>query len=130
MISHVTIAVSDFERALAFYGDVLEVLGLTRSYYDADIEAASFRDPKQPRPLLHLRRPFDGKDAVPGNGPMVAFLCPDRDTVQKAYDRALKKGAEIEGKPGLRDQYHDDYFGAYVRDTEGNKICFVCHDPD
>jgi catechol 2,3-dioxygenase-like lactoylglutathione lyase family enzyme len=129
MFSHVTIAVSDVHRALAFWQPMAGCLGLIRSYWDPEAPAASFRHPDHKRPLFFLTRPFAGAP-VPGNGPMVAFLAADRATVRAAHELALTLGAADEGAPGLRPQYHAAYYGAYFRDPDGNKICVVCHDPE
>jgi hypothetical protein len=58
---------------------------------------------------------------------MVAFLAESREVVSRAYEVALANGATSEGEPGLRPEYHANYFGAYFRDTEGNKVCVACH---
>jgi lactoylglutathione lyase len=58
---------------------------------------------------------------------MVAFLARSRDAVDQAHAVALANGGICEGTPGLRPEYHSDYYGAYFRDTEGNKLCVVCH---
>ena len=60
---------------------------------------------------------------------MTAFLASSRDIVDKAYATALANGGCSEGPPGLRPEYHQHYYGAYFRDTEGNKICVACHAP-
>ena len=65
---------------------------------------------------------------APGNGPMTAFLAPDRATVDRAWAVALAHGGTDEGPPGLRPEYHAHYYGAYFRDTEGNKLCVACHE--
>ena len=129
MLSHVTIAVRDFDRAHGFYEKVLGEIGLERSFFRADPAAASFRQPGTTRPLFFLTLPFDGEVGEPGNGTMVAFSCDSRAMVDRAYALALDSGATDEGAPGPRPQYHANYYGAYLRDTEGNKICFVCHQP-
>ena len=59
---------------------------------------------------------------------MVAFMAKDRATVDKAYELAIANGGKDEGKPSLRPHYHENYYGAYFRDTEGNRVCVVCHD--
>lgn len=128
MFSHATIAVSDFGRAHDFYNALLPEIGLFRSFYEPDRAMASFRKHDQPRPLFFVTLPFEG-EAEPGNGPMVAFLCDTRQMVDAAHEKALKLGATDEGAPGERPEYHPDYYGCYIRDPDGNKICFVCHDP-
>jgi hypothetical protein len=60
---------------------------------------------------------------------MVAFLAETRDMVDKAYSVAIAGGAISEGQPGLRPEYHANYYGAYFRDLEGNKLCVACHSP-
>ena len=70
---------------------------------------------------------FDGKPATCGNGTHVAFLAKDRATVDAFYTAALAQGGSDEGPPGLRAHYHPNYYGAYVRDPDGNKLQAVCH---
>lgn len=60
---------------------------------------------------------------------MVALLAPDRPAVDTVYTSALAHGGTCEGAPALRVHYHPDYYGAYLRDPEGNKIRVCCHDP-
>jgi lactoylglutathione lyase len=73
--------------------------------------------------------PFDGQSASAGNGQMTAFTAPDRATVDRCHALSLEHGGHCEGPPGLRPQYHADYYGAYFRDPDGNKLCVVCHSP-
>ena len=74
-------------------------------------------------------RPYDKKDATPGNGVTVAFEAPTREAVDAFHAAALAAGATDEGPPGIREHYHPSYYGAYVRDLDGNKLCVVCHKP-
>ena len=60
---------------------------------------------------------------------MVAFLAETRAAVDRAHAVALAHGGRDEGAPGPRPEYHAHYYGAYVRDPDGNKLCFVCHAP-
>ncbi len=59
----------------------------------------------------------------------IAFLAPDRDAVRAFFDAALATGAEPLHEPQLWPQYHPDYYGAFVRDPDGNNIEAVCHTP-
>lgn len=129
MISHVFIGVNDFERALAFYSAVLPELGLAQKFCDRERPWAGWMRPGQPRPLLLIGAPVDGAPATSGNGQMVALLAPTREAVRRAYHAAIGHGARCEGAPGLRPEYHPDYFGAYLRDADGNKLCVCCHEP-
>ncbi len=77
-----------------------------------------------------IAHPFDGKPHVAGNGQMAAFSANSRRQVDEAYRLALSSGAKDEGSPGMRPHYHADYYGAYFRDLDGNKLCVVCHTPE
>ncbi len=61
---------------------------------------------------------------------MIAFAAADRDIVRQAYEVALANGGKSEGAPGLRPEYHQHYFGAYIRDPDGNKLCIASHHPE
>ncbi|HEX3755411.1 MAG TPA: VOC family protein [Rhizomicrobium sp.] len=129
MFSHATVGISDFERAFAFYRGLMDMLGHKPRFSDAAKGWAGWQPAEGGRPLFVIVRPFDGGPAAPGNGQMIAFLVPDRATVDRAHAYALEQGATDEGAPGLRPQYHPDYYGAYFRDPDGNKLCVVCHAP-
>jgi predicted lactoylglutathione lyase len=62
------------------------------------------------------------------DGWMVAFAARDRVAVDKAYAAALGVGGQDEGPPGLRPDFGPNYYGAYVRDLDGNKLHFVCRE--
>jgi hypothetical protein len=57
---------------------------------------------------------------------MAAFTAPTRAAVDAAYAAAMANGAYDEGAPGLRPQFVPNYYAAYVRDPDGNKIHFIC----
>lgn len=128
MLSHVFIGVNDFERAMAFYGPVLARLGLALRFTEAARPWAGWQSPGVARPLFLIGRPFDGQPATPGNGAMNALLAADRPTVDAVHALALRHGGTCEGPPGLRPEYHANYYGAYFRDPDGNKLCVCCHD--
>jgi hypothetical protein len=89
---------------------------------------AGWMKPGVARPLFLVGKPFDGAPAVAGNGHMVALLAADRLTVDRVHATALANSAACEGPPGLRSEYHANYYGAYFRDLDGNKLCVCCHD--
>ncbi|HEY8027368.1 MAG TPA: VOC family protein [Burkholderiaceae bacterium] len=130
MISHVFVAVAEFDPAFRFYSEVLEELGLVQKFCDASRPWAGWMSPHAARPLFLIGSPFNGEPAQGGNGQMIALLAPSRIAVDLAYARAIALGAACEGQPGLRPHYHPDYYGAYFRDLDGNKICVVCHDAE
>ncbi len=127
MFSHIFVGVSDFDRALAFYRAVFAVLGIEERFCEHDRPWAGWQSDPGPRPLFLIGKPYDKLAHAPGNGQMAAFLAETREDVDRAYAAALAHGGTPEGAPGLRPEYHDHYYGAYVRDTEGNKLCVVCH---
>jgi catechol 2,3-dioxygenase-like lactoylglutathione lyase family enzyme len=129
MISHVYIGVNDFERAFAFFSAVMQPLGFTLKFSEPDYPWAGWEEPGMQRPLFLVGRPYDGNAAQPGNGPMVALLAPSRAAVDAAYAAALAHGGASEGEPGVRAHYHPNYYGAYFRDPDGNKLCVCCHGP-
>ena len=129
MISHIHIGVADFPRAWRFYEAILPLLGLKIRFIEPDKEWGGWQLPNRSRPLLLIGRPFDGKPANPGNGHMTALLASDRPTVDRVHAAALAAGGLSEGAPGLRPQYHANYYGAYFRDPDGNKLCVCCHEP-
>jgi lactoylglutathione lyase len=129
MFSHVFIGVADFERALAFYTPLMAALGLEARFCDRTHPWAGWQRPGHPRPLFLIGAPYDGQPHAAGNGQMTALLASDRAAVDAAYAIALAHGGSDEGPPALRPHYHDHYYGAYVRDPDGNKLCVVCHDP-
>lgn len=127
MLSHVFIGVNDFDRAMAFYSPVLERLGLVLRFTEPARPWAGWQTPGVARPLFLIGRPFDGQPAAPGNGAMNALLAADRATVDAVHALSLQHGGRCEGSPGLRPEYHANYYGAYFRDPEGNKLCVCCH---
>jgi catechol 2,3-dioxygenase-like lactoylglutathione lyase family enzyme len=129
MFSHVFIGVADFERALAFYGPLMAALGLEARFCDRTRPWAGWQAPGQARPLFLIGAPYDGQPHAAGNGQMTALLASSRAAVDAAYAVALGHGGRCEGAPGLRPHYHAHYYGAYLRDPDGNKLCVVCHDP-
>lgn len=123
MFSHVTMGTNDMERARAFYDAVLATLG--HACFTKGKHHTGYGKPDSDQ--VWLLSPFDRQPASPGNGCHVAFLAPDRASVDAFHAAALAHGGTDEGKPGLRAHYHANYYGAYARDLDGNKIQAVCH---
>jgi catechol 2,3-dioxygenase-like lactoylglutathione lyase family enzyme len=129
MYSHVTVGTADMARATAFYDAVLAPLGLKRlKTYKVAVGYApeGFEGVNEP---FWVMRPYDRKAASPGNGAMVAFEAETRAAVDAFHAAALATGGSDDGAPGVRKHYHPAYYGAYVRDPDGNKLCAVCHRP-
>ena len=130
LLSHVNVGVSDFERAFVFYSGVMDRLGFVLKFSNPEKSWAGWIEPGVARPLFLIGRPFNGEAAHPGNGQMVALLAPSRNGVDRCYAWAMENGGVDEGAPASRPHYHPDYYGAYFRDPDGNKICVCCHSPD
>lgn len=127
MFSHVFVGVSDFDRALRFYRPLMQCLGLPERFCDTARPWAGWQTPGVVRPLFLVGAPYDRQAHEAGNGQMVAFAAQSRSVVHQCYEVALAHGGTSEGAPGLRPQYHPNYYGAYFRDPDGNKLCVVCH---
>ena len=127
MFSHIFTGVTDFERAFAFYSGVFAELQIELRFHNPLRPWAGWHSPGGTRPLFVIAKPFDGLPHQAGNGQMVAFVAKDRAVVRATYQTALRLGGRSEGEPGLRPEYHANYYGAYFRDTEGNKVCVVSH---
>ena len=130
MFSHVFIGVNDFDRAFAFYSALGKTLGLQLRFSSSERAIAGWQTPDTPRPIFVIGKPLDGMPATVGNGSMLALLATSRAQVAALYQAALEHGGTCEGPPGLRPQYHENYFGAYFRDPGGNKLCICCHHPE
>lgn len=127
MFSHIMLGARDLRRMGAFYDAVLAPLGWQpcRDHDYGDAEGLLWRVPGQPLPEFWVQAPWNGLPATWGNGTQVSFLAPDRAAVDLAHAAALAHGGSDEGAPGLRLHYSPTYYGAYCRDPEGNKLCFV-----
>jgi catechol 2,3-dioxygenase-like lactoylglutathione lyase family enzyme len=123
MYSHVTLGTNDFTKSVGFFDAVMNVLGHPTLFkVDGTAAYGTATGPK-----LFILSPFDGKAARPGNGVHAAFIVDARAKVDAFYAAALAHGGTDEGAPGVRPHYHPNYYAAYVRDPDGNKIQAVCH---
>ena len=123
MFSHVTLGTNNFAKAEPFYDAVMAVLGHPLMFKANGV--AAYGEPAGEK--VFVLPPFDEQAARPGNGVHVAFKVEDRATVDAFHAAALANGGSDEGAPGLRPHYHPNYYGAYVRDPDGNKLQAVCH---
>jgi catechol 2,3-dioxygenase-like lactoylglutathione lyase family enzyme len=127
MFSHVTVGTADVERAARLYDTVLGTLGIVRvRTFKSGI---GYAEPgfSGVEPPFWVLRPYDRRPQSAGNGPMVAFKAATRAQVDPCHQAALAGGGRDEGAPGLRPHFHPGFYGAYVRDPDGNKLCVVCH---
>jgi catechol 2,3-dioxygenase-like lactoylglutathione lyase family enzyme len=119
MIDHIGFAVSDLEKSKAFYEAALAPLG-----YKLLMDFGEAVGLGQARADFWIAR---GSVSAKNH---IAFTAPNRAAVKAFYDAAIAAGGEDNGAPGLRPQYHANYFGAFVYDRDGNNIEAVCHLPE
>ncbi|MCC2978462.1 VOC family protein [Sphingomonas sp. PL-96] len=127
MFSHVTVGVSDLDRAGSFYDAVLGPLGLSQRIVmpDGGPPSRCWHRQGEAFPRFYAYLPFDGRPSSHGNGSMVAFLAPTIAAVERAHAEGLRAGGIDDGRPGPRTHYGPGYYGAYLRDPDGNKIHVV-----
>ena len=118
MLDHVTIAVGELTRSKAFYDAALQPLGIERLYAEGE-SFAGYGTGRRAFFWIGQRH-----DVIAGTH--VAFAASDRATVDAFYRSALAAGARDNGAPGLRPQYHPDYYGAFVLDPDGHNIEALC----
>ncbi|MBR0665456.1 VOC family protein [Roseomonas hellenica] len=117
MIHHVSVGTNDVGRARRFYDAVLPILGiLPMRHADTGLDYGSGQF------LFSVETPVDGRPATVGNGSHVAFAAGRRAMVDQFHAAALAHGGTSDGAPGLRPEYDPNYYGAFVRDPDGNKI--------
>lgn len=122
ILSHITLGVNDVAAAVAFYDAVLGELGIKKEQSGKGFAGWG----REGEGGFYVTRPFDRQLASPGNGVSVSFRAPSREAVDRFWRKATKLGGKDEGAPGIRAHYHPNYYAAYVRDPDGNKIAAVC----
>jgi catechol 2,3-dioxygenase-like lactoylglutathione lyase family enzyme len=123
VIDHTGLTVADIATSKAFYRTALGPLG-----YALIMEweqYAGFGVP--PKPDFWIGR-FDSGEGFRESH--IAFVAPNRATVRAFFDAAVGAGAEVLHEPRLWPEYHQSYYGAFVRDPDGNNVEAVCHDPE
>jgi catechol 2,3-dioxygenase-like lactoylglutathione lyase family enzyme len=132
MLTYVYLGTDDLERATRFYDATLTSLGLQRCVTgDPDWDRTSagwgtYEDGGARELALWVGKPLNQLPASTGNGTMVAFRARSWSEVDHFHAAALANGGSSEGAPGLRPHYSPDFYAAYVRDLDGNKLAAVC----
>ena len=121
LVSHVSVGVSDLDRAGAFYDAVLAVLG-ARRVMDHPFGIGYGRA----FPTFWASKPHDGREAAVGNGVHVCFNADDPAMVQAFHAAGLAAGGADDGEPGPRPDYAPGYYAAFLRDPDGNKVEALC----
>jgi catechol 2,3-dioxygenase-like lactoylglutathione lyase family enzyme len=128
MFDHLSIGVVNLDQSLAFYDATLKPLGISRMFAIGDRGIAAYIGADQISFWLYSK---DTEQTNLANIPSpprfhLAFRAADHAQVDAFYQAALANGGTDEGAPGIRIQYHPNYYAAYVRDPNGYKIEAVC----
>lgn len=129
MLHHLSLGVTDIDRALAFYDAALAALGYVRVWSDLHGEdaAAGYGAPGG-GDRLAIKRRRDARAAGPGFH--LALATPSRAAVDAFHRAALRHGGRDDGAPGLRAHYGPHYYAAFVVDPDGHRIEAVINTPD
>ena len=123
MIDHLGINCADLDTAAAFYDKVLATLGYSR-IMDFEVALGYGKD----KPDFWIgRQPDEGPASGPNREIHIAFEAADPAAVRAFFEAAKETGAEVLHEPRIWPEYHDHYYGAFVRDPDGNNVEAVCH---
>ncbi len=117
MIDHISVAVADLQKSARFYERVLAPLGMTRL---VDRERTVGFGKRYPEFWLNLRAGM--APAAADTGAHIALRASSEEAVTAFYEAALANGGRDDGAPGPRKAEMTPYFGAFIRDPDGNKI--------
>ncbi len=120
-IDHIGLDVVDYEQSKAFYERALAPLGV-KLLMEPVPEMGGFGGDF---PFFWIGK----RDRGPQTGVHVAFTAKDREMVDAFHAAALAAGGDDNGRPGVREIYHPNYYGAFVLDPDGNNVEAVCHKP-
>jgi catechol 2,3-dioxygenase-like lactoylglutathione lyase family enzyme len=123
MLDHVSIQCADVAASAAFYDAFLEPLGGVRVMDFGEVVGYGL----PPKPDFWLGPQATGEGFREAH---LAFVAPDRAAVRAAFAAAVALGAEVLHEPRLWPEYHPGYYGAFVRDPDGNNVEAVCHTPE
>ncbi len=123
MLDHLSIQCADVATSATFYDTVLATIGGSRIMDFGDV--IGFGVPPMPDFWLGPRATGEGFRES-----HIAFQAADRAAVRAFFDTAVAAGAEVLHEPRVWPEYHPTYYGAFVRDPDGNNIEAVCHAPE
>ena len=123
MLDHVAIQCTDIAASAAFYDAALAPLGVSRLMDFGVAIGFGTRD----KPDFWIGAQATGHGFRESH---LAFTAPDRAAVRAFFEAARDAGAEVLHEPRLWPEYHDTYYGAFVRDPDGNNVEAVCHVPE
>lgn len=120
MIGYTCVGTNNLDKAVAFYSELLSLLG-AQPFFQSERGVGWGVAPD--KPMFSVLKPFDGQPATVGNGTMVALAASGPEQVQALHAKALALGGRDEGAPGSRG---GDFYGAYFPDLDGNKLAAFC----
>lgn len=121
MIGYITLGTNDLDKAVAYYDALFE--GIQAKRFMEDENFVAWATTADGTPGFSVTKPYDGNAASVGNGVMVALMAESPEQVQALYSKAIELGGTDEGEPGPRG---DNFYAAYFRDLDGNKLNFFC----
>ena len=117
------VVTNDLESAVKFYDRLMTKMNMVRVETDKDF--AAYAPKSKPENIeFYVTKPFDGNRANSGNGTMIALAVETSQIVDDCHKAGIDAGGKDEGAPGFRPAHGEIYY-AYVRDLDGNKLCFV-----
>lgn len=122
MIGYVTLGTNDLDRARGFYDALFGSIGAKRLMQLDDQRGFTMYGKDIARPSVVITRPYDGGEANPGNGTMVALAFRSPQEVDAFHAKAIELGGSDEGAPGYRGDPSRGYYFSYFRDPDGNKF--------
>ena len=122
MLDHLSIQCTDVGRSAAFYDAVLTPLGGSRIMDFGEVVGYGV----PPKPEFWIGRHSTGEGFRESH---IAFAAGSRQAVRDFFAAAAARGAEVLHEPRLWPEYHEHYYGAFVRDPDGNNVEAVCHAP-
>jgi catechol 2,3-dioxygenase-like lactoylglutathione lyase family enzyme len=124
LIGYTLVGTNDMQRALAFYDALFATMGGSRLI---ELPTLAGWGTSWDKPIFGIGIPHDGGPASPGNGNMVALGLRTRAKVRAAHAKALELGGTEASAPNLQGpETSQAFYAAYVRDLDGNKLCFYC----
>ena len=122
MLDHLSIQCADVTASAAFYDAVLAPIGGARAMDFGEVIGYGVG----PKPDFWIGPLSTGEGFRESH---VAFGAPDRAAVRAFFTAAVAVGAEVLHEPRVWPEYHPNYYGAFVRDPDGNNVEAVCHSP-
>jgi enamine deaminase RidA (YjgF/YER057c/UK114 family)/catechol 2,3-dioxygenase-like lactoylglutathione lyase family enzyme len=126
VLDHVSITVRDLERARPFYDAIMSALGVEK-VYDRD-DAVGYGERNRPGNDAHTYMSvFASREAAGDARRHACFRAQSEDDVRRFFEAGLGAGGRSNGDPGVRSQYHEGYYAAFLTDPEGNRVEAVFH---